>query len=304
MHKIKLAFRSFSVITALFLATHASLAAQVETTANPVPYEFANTQIEQIISTGTALTHQLIISLPDSYALQPNKTYPVVYYLDAYWDFPLLFATYGNLRYDRAIPEVILVGLSVHKDTVINAYRARYFTAEINPQEKTPTGDAALLYKHLSEDIIPFVDTHFRTIASAQGRVLAGQSKGGVFALYSLYQKPSIFQRFIAINPAVSGNQNVLYTLDREQAAQFKRLPARVFISHGSVEYAPFRDPIISFKKQLQKRHYSGLLLRAQVLEGMGHTGGKGEAYSKGLLWVLQDLAPQEKSGLQVDMGG
>lgn len=304
MNRIQIALRSLGFAAAFVFGMQAPCAAYAGTINDGVPYEFANTQIEHIQFTRAGLTHQLIISLPDSYAAQPNKSYPVVYYLDAYWDFPLLFATYGNLRYDRAIPEAILVGLSVPKDTVINSYRARYFTAEINPQEKAPTGDAAILYKHLSEDIIPYVDTHFRTIASAQGRVLAGQSKGGVFALYSLYQKPSIFQRFIAINPAVSGNQNVLNTLDREQARQFKSLPARVFISHGSVEYTPFRDPIISFKKQLQKRHYSGLMLRNQMLDGMGHTGGKGEAYSKGLLWVLKDLAGQEKSGLQVDMGG
>jgi uncharacterized protein len=274
-----------------------------ESPAAAPPYVFANTQMYSITAT-TGLKHQLIITLPESYAAQKDKGFPVVYYLDAYWDFPLLYSVFGNLRYDRAIPEVILVGLSVPPDTQINAYRALYFTLAVNPNENLPTGRADVLYHHLIHDIVPYIDSHYRTQATPSGRVLAGQSKGGLFALYGLYQKPAVFQRFVAINPAVIGNDNALNMLDAQQKRESKTLTARVFISHGSEEYTPFRDAIIRFKQQIQKRHYTGLLLRNQVLDGMGHTGGKGEAYGKGLLWVLQDLTPKEKSGLQVDMGG
>lgn len=268
------------------------------------PYTFNNTQILALPSAQPGLMHQLIISLPASYQTEPTKRYPVVYYLDAYWDFPLLYATYGNLRYDRAITEAILVGLSIENEKNIGAYRARYFTMEKNPQENLPTGDAQLLYQHLTADIIPLIDKQFRTQAQASGRVLAGQSKGGVFALYALYQQPAYFQRFVAINPAVSGNEKTLLQLDGQHRVQSKSLPARVFISHGTEEYTPFATPILRFKKHLLKRRYQDLALRNQTLEDMGHTGGKGEAYSKGLLWVLKDISPPEKSGLQVDMGG
>jgi predicted alpha/beta superfamily hydrolase len=268
------------------------------------PYIFTNTQILTAPSAQSGLMHQLIISLPASYQTEPTKRYPVVYYLDAYWDFPLLHATYGNLRYDRAITEAILVGLNIDKEKDIGAYRARYFTMEKNPQENLPTGDAQLLYQHLTADIIPLIDKQFRTQAQPSGRVLAGQSKGGVFALYALYQQPAYFQRFVAVNPAVSGNEKTLLQLDGQHRAQSKSLPARVFISHGTEEYTPFATPIQRFKKHLHKRRYQGLELRNQTLEDMGHTGGKGEAYSKGLLWVLKDISPPEKSGLQVDMGG
>lgn len=273
-----------------------------EDTATAPPYVFSNTQVQPIKASSSNLNHQLIITLPDSYTTQKEKAYPVVYYLDAYWDFPLVYATYGNLRYDRAIPEVIFVGLSLPANTVINSYRTQYFSIQHEPQKNQLTGQAEILYKHFLQDIIPFIDSHYRTAATPSGRVLAGQSMGGLFTLYALLQKERAFERFIAINPAVAGSEQALDKLD--QLRPSKTLNARLFISHGSEEYAVFRDPIIKFKKQLQKHRYPGLMLSNHLLDGMGHTGGKGEAYSKGLLWVLQDLAPHEKSGLQIDMGG
>lgn len=298
LHRILMRF-----FTLLLLSIHLPLAT-LAIAQQPEPYIFNNTQMLTAQSAQSGLVHQLIISLPASYQTEPSKRYPVIYYLDAYWDFPLLYATYGNLRYDRAITEAILVGLSIDNKNGIGAYRARYFTIEKNPQENLPTGDAHVLYQHLTADIIPLIDKQFRTQAQASGRALAGQSKGGVFALYALYQKPAYFQRFVAVNPAVSGNEATLMQLDGEHRAQSKSLPARVFISHGTVEYTPFATPIQRFKQHLAKRKYQGLALHNQTLEGMGHTGGKGEAYSKGMLWVLKDISPPEKSGLQVDMGG
>ena len=267
--------------------------------ANNAPYTFANTSVQTLKASKGELNHQLIISLPESYATEKTKRYPVVYYLDAYWDFPLLYATYGNLRYDRAIPEVILVGLSIAGDGY-TAYRSRYFSIFSDPKKKHLTGSAGLLYEHITQDIIPTIDNQLRTQANPAGRVLAGQSMGGLFTLYGLWQKPQTFSRFIAVNPAVAGSEVELGRL--EQARNEKSLNGRLFISYGNKEYAPFRDPIILYSQQLLARNHSGLALSTQALEDMGHTGGKGQAYARGLLWALADLDPKQKSGLQVDM--
>jgi predicted alpha/beta superfamily hydrolase len=69
-----------------------------------------NTQIIPVQSQSTGRAHELVVVLPSSYATHPEKRYPVLYYLDAYWDTPLLTATYGNLIYDNQVPEFIMVG--------------------------------------------------------------------------------------------------------------------------------------------------------------------------------------------------
>ena len=225
--------------------------------AQSAPYSFANTSVETLKASASELSHQLIISLPESYATEKNKRYPVVYYLDAYWDFPLLYATYGNLRYDRAIPEVILVGLSIPGDG-FNSYRSRYFSVFSAPKKPHRTGDAPLLYQHLTQEIIPHIDAQLRTQANPGGRILAGQSMGGLFTLYGLLQPSSPFGRFIAVNPAVAGSEAILSKL--VAARSEKSLNARLFISHGTQEYAPFRDPIIAYAKTLKSALLSSKL--------------------------------------------
>ena len=56
-----------------------------------------NTEIVPIHSKNTGRDHELVIVYPASYAANPDKKYPVFYYLDAYWDTPSLVSTYGNL---------------------------------------------------------------------------------------------------------------------------------------------------------------------------------------------------------------
>ena len=76
-----------------------------------------NTEIIPIHSKHTGRDHELVLVYPASYATNPDKKYPVLYYLDAYWDTPSLVSTYGNLFYDRDIPEFIMVGMSYPSST-------------------------------------------------------------------------------------------------------------------------------------------------------------------------------------------
>ncbi len=55
--------------------------------------------------------YRITVGLPDSYAAHPERRYPVLYVTDGYWDYKLCKSIVGGLVYDKAIPEVILVGI-------------------------------------------------------------------------------------------------------------------------------------------------------------------------------------------------
>lgn len=271
--------------------------------AADAPFVLRGTLTHTLKSKHTGVTHELVVSLPETY--QNSKTdYPVLYFLDGYWDMPLVYATYGNLRYDNAIPDIILVGLSLPDGADYGAHRTRFFSPTPAKPGDPQTGHAAALYKMLTQEAVPYIEKHYRVRSDNQFRALAGQSMGGLFALYALYQKPARFSRFIAVNPAAVWDNNSIAAIDARFAEKNKSLPARLFISYGSDEYAPFRQATVAFQKQLKARNYKGLELLTHELKGMRHTGGKGEAYARGLLWIFNDLAPKEKSGLQRDMDG
>lgn len=66
-------------------------------------------QIKLLQSEIVKQKYQLLIKTPTGYK-QSDKTYPVIYFLDARWDFSLMVSAYGQSYYDGFIPEAILVG--------------------------------------------------------------------------------------------------------------------------------------------------------------------------------------------------
>ena len=87
-----------------------------------------NTQILTVQSKITGKAHELIVALPDSYSWSPGRKYPVLYFLDAYWDTPLMSALHGSLVYDKMMPECIMVGLSYPDGTDYSVERMHDYT--------------------------------------------------------------------------------------------------------------------------------------------------------------------------------
>lgn len=262
-------------------------------------FVLSNTEILPIHSKITGRDHELVVIYPSSYQANPEKKYPVLYYLDAYWDTPMLVSTYGNLLYDRDIPEFIMVGLSYPsiKDYTKERRIDYTFTAE---DEQSGKGD--LFLEFIKKEVAPLIETTFR--GEKAGRVLAGSSLGGLFTLSAAYQSPDFFAGYIAISPAALWDNGALFHLDAEYAKQHKTLNGRMFISYGSAEYSAFRDPIVGFQKQLAARQYKGLALLNYGMEGIDHAGVKGEGYTRGLIWVWKAKMPDGPGGLELEITG
>lgn len=258
-----------------------------------------NSQIVPIKSKITGKDHELVVILPSSYSANLDKKYPVLYYLDAYWDTPLLVSTYGNLVYDNVVPEFIMVGLSYPSAASYDKERRLDYTITATDEL---SGKGHLFLDFIKKEVAPLIETKFR--GQATDRVLSGNSLGGLFTIAAAYRAPDFFSGFIAISPAVAWDNNALAKVDDDYFRKNKTLNGRMFISYGSTEYAGFRDPIIQFQKQLSARKYQGLDLLNYSMEGLDHTSVKGDGYVRGLMWVWKTKKPAGPSGLERAMTG
>ena len=93
-----------------------------------------------------------------------------------------------------------------------------------------PKGWADGFTKTLLEDIIPMIDTNFRTFADQQHRAMAGLSMGGMQARVIALAHPEVFSQ-VGI---FSGGS--ISTEDLNTAPEFKRKIKLVFVSFGSRE--------------------------------------------------------------------
>lgn len=256
-----------------------------------------NTEIIPIHSKNTGRDHELVVVYPSSYKTNPDKRYPVLYYLDAYWDTPLLVSTYGNLQYDNVVPEFIMVGLSYPSSADYGKERRLDYTFTAMDEQ---SGKAHLFLDFIQHEVAPLIETQFR--GEKTNRIIAGNSLGGLFTITAAYQAPDFFAGFIALSPAVEWDKQALVALDNSYAKKHKAMNGRMFISYGSTEYPAFRDPVIQFQKQLAGRKYQGLELLNYAMEGLDHTGIKGDGYVRGLIWVWKTKKPAGPSGLERDM--
>ena len=271
------------------------LGLNVSAWAEPETKKFVlnNTQIVPIQSKITGRDHELVVVFPSSYYSNPAKKYPVLYFLDAYWDAPLLASTYGNLVYDNMVPEFIMVGLSYPSTASYDKERRIDYTFTA---VDALSGKSRLFLDFIKKEAAPLIETKFR--GEKTDRVIAGNSLGGLFTIAAAYQAPDFFSGYIAISPAVSWGENAIFKLDQEYTKNRNALNGRMFISYGSAEYFTFRDPIIQFQKQLAARKYQGLELLNYSMEGLDHTSVKGDGYVRGLMWVWKTKKPAGPSGL------
>jgi predicted alpha/beta superfamily hydrolase len=261
------------------------------------PFTLNNTQLVPLASAKTNIHYELVITLPSSFKSAPDKKYPVLYYLDAYWDAPLVNSVYGSLVYDAHAPEFIMVGISYAGENVnYDKERLRDLTPT-KVVSRGESGGASELLRFIKESIVPFVEKNYR--GDSNQRALSGSSLGGLFTLYAMYQDPVFFKRYIAISPAADWDGGYLATLDAAYAKQNKALNARLFLSYSTAEYKLFGDPIAAFQQQIKKRNYKNLHLMNYVMQNVRHASVKPDGYVRGLIWAWKDIAPTGPSGLE-----
>ena len=278
--------RTFMTALALGLPTYA-LAQQAQPAQAPKKhFVIGNSEIVPIQSKTTGNAHELIVIYPDSYWSSPNKTYPVLYFLDAYWNTPQMASAYGNLIYDKMVPEFIMVGLSNPDGTDHNKARMRDYTyTSMFLAPGSGGGDKFLQF--IQKEVAPLIEAKYR--GQKENRVLAGGSLGGLFTLGAAFKDPDFFNGYIALSPAVVWDGGAIFKAEEAFAKLNRPIKARMFISVGGLEPEGFRGPIEKFEQQLASHNIKGLELKTWVMQDLAHATVNGEGYIRGLKWVWEN---------------
>ena len=112
-------------------APAAAPAPAVASTIAPRSYELKGSVIREVHSDITGKDYELIIGLPPSFEKEPGRRYPTLFLLDGQWDFTLLNALSGGLRYDQVMPEMLIVGLSYGGKILTMTLCARTTTCQL-----------------------------------------------------------------------------------------------------------------------------------------------------------------------------
>ena len=181
-----------SILVFLFLLPFINVEA-----SEPKSLELPAIQVIPIIDTQSDRQYELYIKLPEDYAKNKDKTYPVIYFTDALWHVELLSAATEYIMED-----VILVGISWQKDIAedlkqeYGAHVSRFgdysFKKISNPKHpKIKFGQATNHLAFIRKDVFKYVEENYRT--EPNNRSYFGFSAGGLFGTYVLMAQPDTF---------------------------------------------------------------------------------------------------------------
>lgn len=276
------------------------------------------TQVHRVVGHDTQRVYPVWVDLPPSYGTEPERRYPVLYVTDAPWSFPMLHGIRQLMgRGSARFAEFILVGLAPEQGVSLRDSRSRDYTPT-DPRQRSgfdpsdyeaPTyGQADAWRRTLSEQIIPLIDSSYRT-APGQ-RVYAGHSYGGLFGTYVLMQQPDLFNTYILGSPSLWFDQGHMFTIEqrealRRQAAADTQLPARVRMYIGGWE-RPGDEPrsqgpggtdmvgdVVRFADTVNSRGYHGLQFDYRILDGEDHGSVYPVFITDALVWAFPGTQPK-----------
>jgi predicted alpha/beta superfamily hydrolase len=246
-----------------------------------------NTQVKVFHSTIIDDDFYIYISLPDGYE-ESVKKYPVLYVLDGDISFGIATSIARYLQFGNTIPELIIVGIgygALRKSKGND--RNRDYTIS-NNRNRPGSGGAPKFRKFLEEELISYIDDEFRTVPD--DRTLNGYSLGGLFALYTLFTEPGLFNRYIIGSPHLAWDNFRIFSVQENAFNSIDDINARVFISVGSDQsQETYFEPIDSMVTIIQEKGYPNLKLGTKVFDGGTHLICPPEALTYGLVAVFSE---------------
>jgi len=258
----------------------------------PTPYALPGAELHLLEAKGTGRVYQLYVAVPPSRRADPARRYPTLYVIDPQWDFGMVTSILGNLLYDKAVPECLVVGVGYPgQDVDYERLRHRDLSPVAVPflTDGREQGEAARFLSFVADEVVPFAE---RELGADPGcRITSGSSLAGLFGLYALLERPGLFHGVVAASPAVVwGDDWLVHRAERAAGAQ---LDARLFMSGAEDEWPNFLESVRRLDALLQTGPFPGLSYRWRLVEGERHCGTKAESFTRGLRYVLAPWAPE-----------
>ena len=215
----------------------------------------------------------LIVYLPAIYERNLQSRLPVLYLQDGQnlFDGATSFIpgmdwhvkeTADQLIAQGAIRPLIIVG-------IYNTGKARLAEYTPSRDKKAGGGKADRYSRMLIEEIIPFIDSEYRTLSGPANTGLGGSSLGGLLAIYIGLKFPQVFGKLAILSPSVWWNQR--WILNFAARAKVHDRP-RIWLDTGTNEGGRSVENVEKLRDVLvQKGSQEGRDLHFEIIPGAEH---------------------------------
>jgi predicted alpha/beta superfamily hydrolase len=246
-----------------------------------------NTEFRKLESQFTKENYEIDVFLPPEYN---NDTihYPIVFVLDAEYNFGCVTYITRRLIKNGDIPNVILVGIAYESDDENYYYKTRM--RDCTPPSTingNNTGGAESFIEFFQQELIPFVKRNYR--ARVDNLTIVGHSIGGFFCGYALLTHSDIFKNYIIVSPSFWFSNDVIFEYESAYAKNHQEMNASIFLATGEDESERMVKTTKRFIDLMNNRNYQNLRLKALIPEGEHHRSIFPSAFTKGLQFIFEN---------------
>lgn len=248
--------------------------------------EIKDTEVRNLKSKYVDQEYKINIFFPKDYKKETDR-YPVVYVLDAEYNFGCVAYIARRLIKNKDIPKVLLVGIA-YDTTYEDFYDKR--SRDLTPFSKIhgyKTGGAKSFTSFIQNELILFIDKNYRTIP--EDRTIVGHSFGGLYCSYVLFQHPNLFNRYIIVSPSLWYSDKVVFEYEEKFAVKHQDFAASIYLAAGEDESLRVKDNTQMLGNKLKERGYPNLHLKASIVEGENHRSLFPYAFTRGIRFVFAD---------------
>lgn len=281
-----------ALILLLFLLTTNAACSQVPEEVYPA-YAMENTEVRELLSKINGVKYKLYISFPPSFRETSEKTYSVLYVLDADYSFAIAKNIVDHLTERNHLKEILVVGIAYAGEKNYRLNRTRDYTPtnSIEPVsfpeiQKQYSGGGEAFKDFIQKELMPFIKKEYRTNEEA---ALSGHSYGGLFASWLLTQCPDLFDGYIIVSPSLWYDDHLIlrseWKLNNKKPGKIK-----VYCSVGDREVnQQWNMPEDSerFAEQLKQKNIQGFSLNFEVQQNETHNSIFPASLSNGIRFVF-----------------
>lgn len=274
--------------------------------SNFSPATIPATEVRTFRSLAADQEYLISVALPFHYAEHPDKTYPVIYVLDANMYFGMVVDMVRTLNirvpFCNEFPDAIIVGigyptqgslaeiygqvmhLRMRDFLPVRDEGAEAFIRETFPvQDPIVSGGAHRFLQFISQELTPWIDANYRV--DVADRTLMGFSWGGEFALYALFHQPLLFQRYVVVSPDLPHGNGAVLDYEQKYALRQNKLPVHLYLAYGEPEVNDYERPFLErFLETLKNRSYADFTLTYELIPKYTHCAVVAPAFLAGLV--------------------
>jgi predicted alpha/beta superfamily hydrolase len=273
----------------LLLGIHLPAVAQ-----DKAPQGYTIADVVTIHSVVLGEDRKLFIYNPDNVGGNLLPAYPALYLLEEN-DMPMVAGAVKYLSsYNEQLPAMLVIGIDGGGQRIrdLTPNHSLYDNMGKLDTDKdswlTPSGGAGKFRQFIQQEVIPYVESHYRT---APFRILAGHSVGGLFAIDTLATQPDLFHAYIAVSPSLWWDRGSLLPTYHE--ALRKGGSRKFLLVADSPETGNFAGHMRSFLNGLPQPSSQAIEWKRQFYSGETHGSLAAKAYYDGLRF----LYPQWNKG-------